>query len=313
MGGEIGLVFMRKLIQRFAPIALLLIGLFVGIISSDFVVAQSAVIVYDDRGRQIIVNQPVERIVVAGTPLFSEILIDIGAADLIVGVTESPDNPAELANVPSVGSPFSPNIEEIIALEPDVVLGAIFGTRDQLEAAGLVVITPISFVTSLPDIFEIIRDVGLISDRLVQAEFLIGDISRDVVEIESLVAQEERPGATFLFASSEDTPPFAVPKGSVEGELIARAGGVNIFPDAPFDAPVSFESIIDRDPEYIFTDPSQIENILENPLLAGVSAVLNGHVIGIRASSLTSTRVADALRTMASALHPNSFEEGTGE
>jgi iron complex transport system substrate-binding protein len=302
-----------KQIKMLAPITLLLVGLFAGIVTSDVGVAQSAVVVFDDRGQQIIVAQPVERIVVAGTPLFSEILIDLGVEHLIVGVTDSPDNPAELGNIPSVGSPFTPNIEEIIALEPDIVFGAIFGTRDQLEALGIVVITPLSFVTSVPDIFQIIRDVGLIVDRVVQAEFLIGDISRDVVEIESLVAQEERPRVTFLFASSVDNAPFAVPKGSVEGELIARAGGVNIFPDAPFDAPVSFESIIDRDPEFIFTDPSQIENITGNPLFAGVAAVVNNRVVGVSASSLTSTRVADALRSMAITLHPEVFGQSAGD
>ena len=289
--------------------AALLIGVVVGLVVGGAGFAQpSKVIVIDDRGHEIEINRPVERIVVAGTPLFTEIMLDLGVGDRIVGVADSPNNPEDVLDLPSVGSTFQPNVEEIIALEPDVVFGAIFDARDQLESAGIVVVTPVFFITGLPDLFKVIQDVGLVVDEVVRAQFLIGEISQDVVEIESVVAQESRPSVAFLFAFSAEDPPFTAVKGSAEGELIARAGGVNILGDASNDAPVSFETIIDRNPTYIFTDISQVENITSNPLLAGVDAVINGRVVGLTTSSLTSTRVALALREMASALHPDLFE-----
>ena len=299
----------RGSILRNFGVASLLLTLFVGLLVGSGGLAQSAkVVLIDDRGQEIEIEHPVERIVVAGTPLFTEIMFDLGAGDLIVGVADSPNNPEAVADLPSVGSSFQPNVEEIIALEPDVVFGAIFDARDQLEAAGIVVVTPVFFITGMPDLFKVIRDVGQVVDEVVRAEFLIGDISQETIEIESVVAQETRPSVAFLFAFSAEDPPFTAVKGSVEGELIARAGGLNILSDASNDAPVSFETIIVRNPTYIFTDVSQVENILSNPLLAGLDAVVNGRVVGLTSSSLTSTRVTSVLLEMASALHPELFE-----
>jgi iron complex transport system substrate-binding protein len=298
---------------RVTALLLLALGLIVGLLASSPGLAQSdKVVIVDDRGKEIVVPQPVKRVVVAGTPLFTEIMIDIGASDLLVGVTDSPDNPSEAANITKIGPSLQPNVEDIIALKPDVVVGAVYGTRDQLEAAGIIVVTPVGFITQLPDIFKTIRDMGAITWHVVQDELLIGQISEAVVGVESQVAQEMRPKVAFLFASSTDTQPFAVGKGSVEGELLSRAGGENVFGDVAGGNTVSFEAILERDPEYIFTDLSQVENITKNPLLASVAAIANNHVIGIHASSLTSTRVAETLQAMADALHPKPASSSGG-
>ena len=269
--------------------------------------AQSKVVIVDDRGKEIEVPLPVGRIVVAGTPLYTEILVDIGAKDLLVGVTDSPDNPPEVADVPRVGSPFQPNVEVILSLEPDVVLGAVGDVRDRLEAAGILVVTPIAFIRALPDIFRVVEIVGLLADREVEAELLKGRIGERIVAVESAVIQRNRVRAAFLFAPP-DMAPFAVGRGSVEGELLARAGAENVFRDLEGIQQVSFEAVVERNPEVIFTDPSQIENLTQNPLLQDVSAVREGRVFGVKASALTSTRVADALQRMAQALHPDAFE-----
>ncbi len=296
-----------------AGLLLVILGALAGAITGAGLAQPEAVVVIDDRGREIAVPQPVERIVVAGTPLYSEILVDIGALSQIVGVTASPDNPIEVKDIASVGDSLQPNIEEIIALEPDVVFGAVFGVRDQLEGAGIIVVTPVSFITKLPDTFKIIRDVGRVTGHAERADALIGQISESVVSIESLVAQETRPRAAFLFSSATDSPPYAAGKGSVEGEILARAGGENLFGDVEGGNLVSFESLLERDPEYIFVDPSQVQFISENPVLAEVSAVKNGRVIGIKASMLTSTRVTEALRAMAEALHPAALSPNEGK
>lgn len=303
---------MRDQLARLVGISLLLVGLFLSLFGSgqDLAEAQVKIIITDDRGKEIVIEKTPERVVVAGTPLYTEILVDVGALDRVVGVTESPDNPPEVENVPKVGPSFpGPNIELILELDPDIVFGAVGDVRDRLESAGLTVVTPISFITRMPDIFRLARVLGLIMDETVNAELLIGRIGEAIVDIESRVVQRKRPRAAFLFAPPE-SPPFAAGRGSVEGEILARAGAENVFSDLEGVQQVSVEAVIERDPQAIFTDPSQIRNITGNPLWASISAVENGNVFGIKASSLTSTRVAEALRTMARALHPNAFRRG---
>ncbi len=303
---------MERSFTRWLGLALVLGVLALGGFANDGA-ADTNVVVVDDRGEEIVIDETPERVVVAATPLYTEILVDIGAIDTLVGVTESPNNPPEVEDVERIGPSFpSPNVERIVELEPDVVFGAIRDVRDRLESAGLTVVTPRQFISSVPAIFDMIRTIGLVMDRSVDAELLVGQIGAEIAEIESRILTLERPRAAFLFASS-DGPPFAGGSDSMQGKLLARAGAENVFADVSGVSQVSLETIVARDPEVIFTDPSQIEQLMSNERLSDVSAIANDQVFGIPASTITSTRVADALRQIATKLHPDAFgdaEEG---
>ena len=266
---------------------------------------QYPVTVVDDRGVAVTINSQPNRIVVAGTPLYTEIMIDLGAVDRLIAVAESPDNPPEVADLPTVGPSFSPNVEVILSLKPDLVLGAgdYGGVRGKLEAAGITVLTT-PFIKGIPDIFSTIRTVGTALGLQKQAEVLIGQIAEKVVTIEASTLDEEPVSAAFLYASQPNTPPYAAGSGAIENELILRAGGKNVFSDVQGFPQVSLEEIVSRNPEVIFTDPSQIENITSNPLLKTVAAVKNNRVYGIKAASITSTKVAEVLKQMGEFLHP---------
>ncbi len=132
---------------------------------------------------------------------------------------------------------------------------------------------------------------------------MIGRIAADILEAESLALGRERVSAAFLYATTGQDPPYAVGSESIEHELILRAGGLNVFSELAWTSQVGFEEILARNPEVIFTAPSQVENILGNAFLQSVSAVANGRVVGIRASDVASTRIANALRAMIAGLH----------
>lgn len=266
---------------------------------------QYPVTVVDDRGTSITINSQPNRIVVAGIPLYTEIIIDLGASNRLIAVASSPDNPPEVANLPTVGPSFSPNVEVILSLKPDLVLGPgdWSGVRGKLESAGITVLTT-PLISGIPDIFSTIRTVGTALGLQKQAEALIGQIAEKIITIEASTLAEEPVKAAFLYASTPGTSPYAAGSGAIENELILRAGGVNVFRDVQGFPQVSLEEVVSRDPEMIFTDPSQIENITSNPLLKTVSAVKNGRVYGINAASITSTKVAEALKQMGEFLHP---------
>lgn len=266
---------------------------------------QYPVTVIDDRGFEIRIEQQPIRIVVAGIPLYTEIVIDLEALDRLIAVAGSPDNPPEVVDLPRVGQSFSPNVEIILSMEPDLVLGPgdWGGERGKLELAGITVLTT-PLISGIPDIFSTIRTVGMALGLKEGAEMLIGQIAEDIITIEASSLAEEPLRATFLYASVPDTPPYAAGSGAIENELILRAGGENIFFDVQGFPQVSLEEIVSRDPEVIFTAPSQIENITSNTLLKTVSAVKNGRVYGINVAWITSTKVAEALKQMGEFLHP---------
>jgi iron complex transport system substrate-binding protein len=259
--------------------------------------------VVDDRGQEIAIESAPERIVAVGA-LYAEIVAELGAIGRLIAVAESPDNPLATTGVPSVGPSFAPNVELIVGFEPDLVLGATDwgGERPALEAAGITVLTT-PLLTSVAAVLESIRTVGKAIGAARESVLVAGRIAAEIVEVEAGVLGKAAVPAAFLYASSPNDPPYTAGSGAIENELILRAGGTNVFSDVQGFPQVSFEEIIARNPHVIFTAPSQIENIVGNSLLRGVSAVVEGKVIGIRASVVASTRVAEALRVMIEALH----------
>ncbi len=280
--------------------ALLVVLALLGLVASA---QQYPVTVIDDRGLEIRIEQQPNRIVVAGIPLYTEIVIDLGALDRLIAVAGSPDNPPEVVDLPKVGPNYAPNVEVILSLEPDLVLGAWGAVRDKLEEAQVTVLLT-GGIKGIPDIFSTIRTVGMALGLKEGAEVLIGQIAEEIITIEASTLTEEPVRAAFLYASVPDTPPYAAGSGAIENELILRAGGKNVFCDVQGFPQVSLEEIVARDPEVIFTAPSQIANITSNTLLKTVSAVKNGRVYGINAAWLTSTKVAEALKQMGEFLHP---------
>jgi len=244
-----------------------------------------------------------ERIVAVGA-LYAEILLGLGALDRLVAIADSPDNPAETVDLPSVGPTYAPNVELIVAQMPDLVLGATDygGERAALEAVGITVLTT-PLLTGVIDIFDSIHTVAAAIGKSAEGAALIGELAEGIIRSESLVLGRPPVRAAFLYAPTPDDPPYAAGTGAIEHELILRAGGINVFADVDGFPPVAFEAILARDPEVIFTAPSQIENLTGNPLLRAVAAIREGRVVGIRGSDATSTRIGDALRSMIEALH----------
>jgi iron complex transport system substrate-binding protein len=286
-----------------------LVGLLLSLVAGLLVwpsLADYPVKVRDDRGREITILKRPERIVVAGTPLYTEIIIDLGATSRLVGVSDSPDNPPEVAQLPKVGPAFSPNIEVILALKPDLVFGAFGAVRDSLERAGLIVITAGKaggVIDSVTEVFRTIRTIGLVLDGdTKKADALIGKIAEEIVVTEGAVIDKIKPTAAILYPSGEQ-PPFVAGRGTPENEILLRAGGINVFSDIVGYKQVSFEELLKRDPSFIFTDPFLVVLITNHRLLQELKAVRDKRVFGVKASAWVSSRVAQTIKNLSEILH----------
>jgi iron complex transport system substrate-binding protein len=94
-------------------------------------------------GQLLVFRKPPRR-VVSLVPSLTESLFDLGLGFAVVGITDYCTQPAEaLAGLPRLGGPKNPHLEEILALQPDLVLAnQEENTRQSvefLEAAGLAV------------------------------------------------------------------------------------------------------------------------------------------------------------------------------
>ncbi len=111
----------------------------------------------DDMGRAVSINEIPERIV-SHVPPITETLFALGLGEKVVGVSDYCDYPEEAKLKPSVGNYYNPSIENIVALDPDLVLtdGHSEGIK-QLDSLGIkyLVIDP-------KDIDGIFKDIELL-------------------------------------------------------------------------------------------------------------------------------------------------------
>ena len=103
----------------------------------------ASVSIIDMMGHEVTLEKPAERIV-ALTASDCEIVFALGAGDLLVGRGEWCDYPAEVLAIPSVESGGNTNIEQILALNPDVVVMSSMAQTEeqvkQLNDAGVAVV-----------------------------------------------------------------------------------------------------------------------------------------------------------------------------
>ena len=232
-----------KLVSLFLA-ALMLIGMV------PAVAENAAITVTDMYNRVITLEEPATRIV-AMQPSDCEILCAIGCEDALVGIGQFCDYPASITSLPVVQSGKNTNIEEILALNPQVVLMNDMSQSEdqvkQLEENGVKVV--ISSTTDIESVYTAIRMIGTLMGKDENAEALIADMKATCDEIR---AKSEGIEKTVYFEISPPPYLYSCGSSSFTHELAEICGLKNIFGDQP-DAwlMISDEQVIERNPDYI--------------------------------------------------------------
>jgi iron complex transport system substrate-binding protein len=253
--------------------------------------AEGGIHVTDMLGREITLDAPADKVVVL-MPADAEILYALGAADAIVGVgtyCASDPEPSVMPGIeklPVVDSGYVTNVEEILKLEPQLVILTKMGHSEDLVnalAAGGVQVV----VTDAQDLEGVYTDItllGALTGKEAEAEALIAsmkqkfdDISAKAGETGKTLYVEESPLQWGLWTAG---------KGTYMDDLASICGLTNIFADLTDHQSVSEEQVLERNPDVIITmtmyygegDLPDAE-IMNRAGWENVSAVQNGAVI----------------------------------
>ena len=241
----------------------------------------SGITVTDMMGREITLDGPASRIVVM-QPSDCEILYAIGCGDAIVGRGQFVDYPASVLEVPVVQSGAETNVEEILALSPQVVLMNSMAQSEeqvkQLEENGVKVV--VSTTSNIASVYTAITLIGKLMGRDAEAEAVIADMQATFDEIKAKVSGESK---KVYFEISP--PPYLYTAGSSSymNELAEICGIQNIFADQE-DAwlMISGEQVIERNPDYIVLitgmGSAGVEEILSREGWGDISAIRNKKV-----------------------------------
>jgi len=253
----------------------------------------SAITVTDMHGREITLTEPATRIVVM-QPSDCEILCAIGCEDTIVGRGQYVDYPASVLEVPVVQSGAETNVEEILALNPQVVLMNDMGQSEeqvkQLEENGVKVV--VSSATDIEGVYYAIRMIGKLMGKDDNAEAVITDMQATFEEIS---ANSKNEGKTVYFEVSPlQWGLWTAGKGTFMDELAEICGLTNAFADLNDWASISEEQVLERDPDYIVTitmyygeGPTPVEEIKSREGWAELKAVKNDDILNAESNAIS--------------------------
>ena len=269
--------------------------------------------VKDGRGKNIRMARPPKRIVVAGTPLYSEVLMDLGADYLIVGIASSPGNPLRLKKLEKIGKVWPLNIEKVVALQPDLILGTMGIFRTKLEQLGKAPVftggTKTGQIRSTKDIASLVERIDKLvhgkTERYKQWWSALQKRRQHLLKPLQTLRKKPRISAAIVYLSSpQASTMYLTGKGSPAHELLLEAHGRNVFTNART-AASSIEALVKADPDVIITAPSYIKRFQKHKVLKQLRAVQKGRILGISPSMYTSTRFLKALRAIIKGLHPS--------
>lgn len=230
--------------------------------------------------------QPGPRIV-ALVPSMAEDAFAIGAN--VVAVSRFTDDMPQAAALPKVADFQSVDVEQIVQLHPDAVVGIPSQARltAPLQRAGIrVVLIPDD---TYDDIFRDLREIGAISARSPQAASEIDHLHRETARLQASVKPGKRPSVFFALGTG---PIWTVGPHSYLATLVELAGGRNAASDlsTPW-GEYSEEALLRAQPDAIVAgNETNLHDVLDREPWRSLNAVREGHVF-----TISDQRIADAL------------------
>jgi iron complex transport system substrate-binding protein len=267
--------------------------------------------------------------IVSLAPSATEIVFAVGAGDNVVGVTNYCDYPynfsawIEAGNMTSVGGFQDINVEVVASLNPDLILatgGIQQETVGSLRDLGynVIVLDP----TNIDGVFQDIELVGNATGKRDMAMELVNNMASRIDTVANKVADAASKPKVYYEVWWTEQSIWSVGAKGFENELIAKAGGINIFENDSLEHfQTDSEVIISKNPDIILL-PVGMETIGSDlpfwksfdavkarPAWDSINAVQNDALYQIDGNAIerAGPRIADMIETLAAIFHPELF------
>jgi len=259
--------------------------------------------------------------IVSLSPSVTEILYGIAAWPQVIAVSQYCTYPDDVKNKPRVNGWDKTNLEQVMALKPDLLIGVDAQEpflRDKLTGLGVRSL----FVRSqnLADIFASIGEIGRATGHEQEAANLSSKTQSEIDAVRNAVADRPHPRVLCVVDRVPGTirDLYTATRGSYLDELIGIAGGESIAPLAEHGyGKINKEAVLTLNPEVIIDMVHGSKgNLGEDPVavwneLAEVRAVREKRIYWISDPFVIhpSQFVGHTAELFARALHPESFTD----
>jgi len=271
----------------------------------------------DDLGRKVYLANPAQRII-SLAPSVTEILFAVGLDSEVVGVTTFCDYPARAKLKPKIGS-STPNLEAIMGLKPDLVVGNHNFIRPDALAKLEQLQVPVFLLSpnSVDDILAHISTVGRIVGHEKEARGVVQGLRDRLNDLRRRMGSVKRV-RVFYVVNSE--PLISVGSGSFIHQMLELAGGENIVGRTSTAYPkVSLEEVLRRDPEVLLFPVGTSEGIPEAEQQqwrkwTSLSAVSQNRLYQVKGEFVNrpGPRVIEGIEILAQLFHPGLFSRRQG-
>jgi iron complex transport system substrate-binding protein len=193
--------------------------------------------------------------IISLAPSITETLFALGLGEQVVGVTRYCDYPPEALTKSKVGGYLDPNMEAIVALEPDLVITfpGYQALEQRLEQLGISTLQ-VQHQT-LRDILDSIHIIGTATGKEIEAKDLLTVLRSRIEDIKAKVADLPRPRVLVVMGHPRGNPlkeVFVAGTADPYDEMIQITGGINAYRGSFIRVPpLSAEGIIYLNPEVI--------------------------------------------------------------
>lgn len=240
----------------------------------------------------------------------TEMLFAIGAGDQVVAVDDQSNYPEEAPMTDLSG--FTPNVEAILAYEPDVVFISYDpgGLVAALDAAGVPVVSFGAAVT-LDDTYRQIETIGVVAGHAEEAIVVSESIETDLLQI---VDEAPKVEVGTSYFHEIDSALYTVTSATYFGQIYSLFGLENVADPADEDGSafgypqLSSEFVVASDPDLIFLADSlygeSAETVAARPGWDVLSAVQGGNVYPLDSdvASRWGPRIVDFAQAISDAL-----------
>lgn len=248
--------------------------------------------------------------VVSLSPSTTEALFAVGAGAQLVGRSRYCDWPKEALKLPQVGGYVDPSYEAILALKPDLVVGARgpagAAIAERLEARGISTFFPQT--ETFAQIDAMILGIGQRTDRAAEAKAFVEKMTERIRAIEARVAALPKVKVLLVFGLE---PISVAGPGGFPDEMLAKAGAKNVVESGGTYPTLGIERVLTLDPDVVVNAAMGEKNSAQRmgkdaPGWGRVRAVREGRLVSIDDEAILrpGPRIAEGLEMLAKAIHP---------
>jgi iron complex transport system substrate-binding protein len=274
----------------------------------------SALEITDETGRRLSVPQPVRRIV-SLAPSLTETIYALGAQERLVGVTDYCDYPPEAQTKPRVGGAINPNLEQVVALKPDLVLVTkALNRRETVEVLERLGIP--AYATDPRSVEGVLNSTARLADVIgahEQGKALVASLRARLQELKRLLGARAPQRVLFVVWNE---PLISIGRETFLADALRWAGAESVVETTQDWPLLSLEEVVRLRPDYLVFASSHseaversFEALRDQPGWRSLQAVHQRHIAVISdAVNRPSPRLIEAIEQLASQLHPDAFQ-----